>query len=465
MRGGEKMAAGSGAILREADRWAKMMEDAEKHIWAHPETGFREWQTQRYLKGLFAELGYEKIVEASDVPGFYVDVETGRPGPKLLIMFELDALLNPQHPEAVEGAVHACGHHAQCAAGVGIAAMLRDPAMTEGLSGSIRLMAVPAEELIELEYREELASQGKIRFFGGKPELMSRGMMDGVDLAFLVHTTVNDETDFRFSRGHNGCVTKTITYTGRAAHAGGSPHRGINALYAAHVGIAAVNALRETFVDEDHIRVHPIITQGGESVNIIPDRAVISTYVRGATDAAIRSVNRSITRAFAAGAVALGAEMHISERYGYSPLVNDRRLNSAVADAVIDLFGEDAVDCGDSWSRGSTDVGMLCEVMPTIQFTASGACGTAHGADYRIADVRRACVNSAAAQVAAAIRLLSNDAAIARSIVSSFVPKYKSQKDYLSSIDAMTFSGKVVSIGEDGSVSVDLPLEVCGDGQ
>jgi len=61
-----------------------------------------------------------------------------------------------------------------------------------------------------------------------------------------------------------------VRYIGKAAHAGGMPHRGINALYAANIALSAINAIRETFRDEDTIRVHPIITRGGSQVNVIP---------------------------------------------------------------------------------------------------------------------------------------------------------------------------------------------------
>src|SRR2546425_12099464 len=80
---------------------------------------------------------------------------------------------------------------------------------------------------------------------------------------------------------NNGCIVKTVRYIGRASHAGGAPHMGVNALYAAQIGLAAINAIRETFKDEDSIRVHPIITHGGSPANVIPADVRSETYVRG----------------------------------------------------------------------------------------------------------------------------------------------------------------------------------------
>ena len=90
---------------------------AEQYIWAHPETGYREWNTSAYLEQIFENAGYT-LTKAGNSPGFYTDIDTGRPGPKLLILCELDALYVPNHFAAVDGCAHACGHHAQCAATV-----------------------------------------------------------------------------------------------------------------------------------------------------------------------------------------------------------------------------------------------------------------------------------------------------------------------------------------------------------
>lgn len=72
--------------------------EVERRLWAHPETGYREWNTHRYLAGIFENAGYT-LQCAGDIPGFYTDLDTGLPGPKVLIMGEMDALLVPGHPE------------------------------------------------------------------------------------------------------------------------------------------------------------------------------------------------------------------------------------------------------------------------------------------------------------------------------------------------------------------------------
>ena len=113
-----------------------MILSAERHIWKNPESGYREWKTHAYMKNKFLGLGY-CVNEAGNIPGFYTDIDTGRPGPKLAIFAEMDSLIVPTHPESdpETGAVHACGHHCQCAAMLGIAAALKMPDVLKDLSG------------------------------------------------------------------------------------------------------------------------------------------------------------------------------------------------------------------------------------------------------------------------------------------------------------------------------------------
>ena len=93
------------------ERHRETILEVERYLWKHPETGYKEWNTQNYLAQILEQAGYT-LRYAGDIPGFYTDLDTGRPGPKILILGEMDALLAPEHPESVDGCIHACGHHA-----------------------------------------------------------------------------------------------------------------------------------------------------------------------------------------------------------------------------------------------------------------------------------------------------------------------------------------------------------------
>ncbi len=428
--------------------------DAERCIWNNPEPGYREWKTHAYLKKQYEALGYT-LVEAGNIPGFYTDVDTGRPGPKLVIFGEMDSLIVPSHPECDKetGAVHACGHNCQSAALLGVAAALKAPGALDGLSGSIRLAAVPAEELIELEYRKSLRDQGVIKYFGGKVEFLYRGYLDGCDLAMMVHTGASHGNTHVFTTaGSNGCVVKQYRFTGKASHAA-APGRGINALYAAEAALGAANALRETFSDSKHIRFHPIITNGGASVNAIPDLVEIEAYVRGSEMKAIAEVNEKINRAFACSAAAMGCGLRINDMPGYAPRINDQNMAKAYKEIGTLLFGEEGVKVTDDWVTGCSDMGDISTVMPAIHPSIGGAVGHSHGDDYYVTDPYLACVQSAKLQAGVAALLLKDSAKAAKKVIAEAKVTYPDHKSYFEAIDALNFEKDAV-VYKDGEILI-----------
>lgn len=424
---------------------------AHDYIWANPETGYREVKTSSYLEEQFRALGYE-LQKPEGITGFCTVIDTGREGPEVLVLGELDSIICPAHPQAdpKTGAAHSCGHHAQCAALLGVAAALTDPDVLASLCGRIRLCAVPAEELLEIEFRRELKAAGKIRYMGGKSEFLARGLFDGVDMAFMVHTSSTYATNL----GSVGCIAKNVTYKGRAAHAGGAPWNGHNALYAANCGLNAINALRETFRDSDKIRVHPIITHGGDMVNAIPETVRMESYVRGLSYDAIVESNRKVNQALVGAALSLGTNVEIVDIPGYAPLVNDPGMLALAKEAADAIIPEEEFFVNEAYSSGSTDMGDLSCIMPVVHPYAGGSSGTGHGNDYAVADPDRACVKSAKWQVMMLHLLLGNGAARAKEILERFEPMFPSAADFLAFQDSLNDSGDRIAYGEDGRAEV-----------
>lgn len=433
-------------------KYRDLILSAERFIWANPETGYKEYKTTEYLAEKFRELGYE-LVMADKITGFYTVIDTGRQGPEVLILGELDSIICPGHKDAdsVTGAVHSCGHNAQCAALLGVAAALTDEAVLSELCGRIRLCAVPAEELLEIEYRQGLRERGVIKYLGGKSEFLHRGYFDGVDLAFMVHAT--PAKAFTVRRGSVGCLAKKVIYKGKAAHAGGAPWNGRNALYAANCGLNAINAIRETFSEQDCIRVHPIITHGGDMVNAIPACVELESYVRGKTYEAIVNANKKVNRALIGAAVSLGVNIEIIDMPGYSPLRNDDNMMLLSRDAANMLMPDREFNLESTVSTGSTDMGDLSCIMPVVHPYAPGASGTSHGSDYSISDPETACVLSAQWQLVMLKLLLSNNAERAKKILSDFVPQFASAREFLDYQDSLNDSGDRIDYSDDGGIS------------
>lgn len=425
---------------------------AERQMWNNPEPGFKEWKTHAFLKQQFEELGYQ-VTEAGNIPGMYVEADSGRPGPKLAIFGEMDSLVIPTHPECdpETGAVHACGHHAQCAALLGIAAALKTPGAMDGLSGSVRLIAVPAEEGIELEFRQSLREQGIIRYLGGKLEFMSRGILDDVDLATMVHTAGGK--GINCIGGSNGCIVKTATFLGKSSHAA-SASNGINALYAANLAMQAANSLRETFKESETIRFHPIITNGGTVVNAIPDTVSVESYLRGGTMEAIDRENKKVNRAFAGAAAAMGCNLVLKDLHGYAPQYFSPVFKQAAKDVALTMFPPENVNFTENRGVGCTDMGDVSCIMPIVQTSICGAEGAGHGITYRIKDPYNACVLSAKYQVRLLVHLLCEDAAVARQIVAEEPERYMTVAEYLAKVDQTEFDDQTITYNEDGTVAL-----------
>lgn len=435
------------------EKHKKLILDTERYIWNNPETGYKEYKTSAYMEREFEKLGYE-LVKAGDIPGFYTVLDTGKKGPEILIFGELDSVICPAHPESDKqtGAVHSCGHNAQCAALIGIAAALKEEGALDGLCGRIRLCAVPAEELLEIDFRRDLCNKGIIKYMGGKTEFLRRGYFDSVDMAFMVHA----DNEFKVMDGWVGFLAKSVIYKGKAAHAGVSPWDGNNAVYAATCGLNAVNAIRETFCEKDIVRVHPIITNGGDMVNAIPEKATLESYIRGASFDAIVDTNKKVNRALCGAALSLGTNIEIIDFPGYAPLKNDYNLNQVAIKAIKEVLPHRKLNVINKVSSGSTDLGDLSGLIPVTHPFAAGISGNMHGSDFYITDPQQACVESALLQLTMLKMLLSDNAKKAYEIIDNFKPDFASKEEYLDFIDSLCCSGDRITYNADGTADVKL---------
>ena len=427
--------------------------EAERYIWEHPEVGFREWNTHRYMKGHFKALGYT-VHEAGDIPGFYADIDTGRKGPCLGIFAEMDALLIPDHPQCYKetGEVHACAHHCQCAAMIGLATALKADGALDKLCGKIRLFVVPAEEGIELGYRLELIKEGKIGYIGGKQEFMRRGFLCGVNIGMMVHT---GSKGLFCEVGGNGFVCKKHTFIGKASH-GAAPAGGINALYAATNAFSASNAVREQFSGDNKFRFHPIITKGGEAVNVIPAEVVVESFVRGGSMKQILSANEKINRAFAGSAVAMGCRLVVEDQIGAAPRIEDKNLRLAFKEVGKMLFDESEINIERPWSAGCTDMGDISSVMPSVIAYVGCSSIPGHTNRFVVEDAYTACVTNAKLQAGWVHYLLKDGAAYAKKVIAEADVPYDSIDAYLKEAKSISFKGDAVFYGEDKTITVKI---------
>jgi len=317
------------AIAADADRLIALSE----LLHAHPETAWEEHRSARWVAESLDEAGF------TVTPG-YLGLETAflatyGSGPfRLGLCAEYDAL---------PGLGHACGHNLISAIAVGAARALAPLADAVGLT--IEVYGTPAEE-----------------GGGGKIELLERGAFAGLDLAMMAHPAPVDVAEaepFAVSHSH-------ITYQGKAAHAAAYPEQGINAADAFTIAQVAIGLLRQQLPPT--VRVHGVMTNGGEAPNAIPARTEGRWYVRAESLAQLAETEEKVWRCFQAGSIATGAGLEVAPES--KPYAEFRTFEPALR-----AYIHNAEDLGRTFdpgtparrmNRASTDMGNVSQVVPAI---------------------------------------------------------------------------------------------------
>ena len=407
-------------------------------IFAEPELGFKEQKTSAKVKAAFEKLGLS-YTDGWGITGVKARVKGSKNKKTVALLGELDAIVCRDHPNSdpVTGAAHCCGHNVQIANLLAVAMAFKDADIMKYLDGDVVFFAVPAEEYVEIDYRNQLREQGKLRYLGGKAEIIAEGGFDDVDMALQMHVHPTDNPNGLFEVGGtcNGFIGKLIEYRGRAAHAAGAPDKGINALNAAMMGVMGVNAIRETFRDEDCVRFHPIINTGGDLVNVIPDFVKMESYVRASRLDALTHYNSAINRALKAGADAIGAQCEIKDLPGYLPLKPDQNFRDVLRANAQTIFGAENVEEG-AHNAGSTDMGDVSHLIPVVHPWVGCAKGILHGANFTLDNKDAAFKKTAKVLAMTIIDLLADDAQEARRICDNFKPVLTRQTycEYMDSI-------------------------------
>jgi amidohydrolase len=304
-----------------------------ERLHAHPETAWEEHKSSRWVAETLADAGFE-------VEPAYLGLETAfratlGSGPfRLGICAEYDAL---------PGLGHACGHNLISAISVGAARALAPLVDDAGLT--IEVYGTPAEE-----------------GGGGKIELLDRGAFHGVNLAMMAHPAPVDVAEARpFAVSHSH-----VTYRGKAAHAAAYPEHGVNAADAFTVAQVSIGLLRQQLPAS--VRVHGVMTRGGEAPNAIPERTEGRWYVRAESLGELADVEPRVRRCFEAGALATGCELEIvPESQAYAEFRAD--------DAALAAYRRNAERLGRTFATGSdaarmnrasTDMGNVSQVVPAI---------------------------------------------------------------------------------------------------
>ena len=405
-------------FLKQDERQAVM--DLATVLNGCPELGFKERKSSDAVRRAWQSIGLD-VKGPYAITGLRAEIKGGHPGPNVALLCELDAVANSK------GVMHACGHFIQSAQV--FAAAIDLLGRREDLSGNVVLIACPAEEFLEIEERARLRKEGRIGHLAGQLELIRLGVFDDIDMAMMLHAHPDTPEYKLFLGGTNlGFTAKDIAFTGRAAH-GSEPWNGRNALQAATLFLSGINANRETFRDSDRIRIHPIVTKGGDVVNSVPDDVRIETYVRGASAEAIRYGCSIVDRCAKAAAMMMDTAAAVRTIPGYLPLRQDPLMTEEMASVASAILPAGAIGYGVD-SVGSSDVGDLSCLMPVIQPTMGGFIGSLHSPGFHPVDVLSSCLLGGQLLSSLAYALLSDDGAKARRIIKESRP-LMTRQEYL----------------------------------
>ena len=328
------MTALKDAIAAAIDRLGDDLEKLSHRIHDNPELCYQEVKAAGWLGDFLAGQGFKVERGVAGVEtAFRATIETGE-GPTIAIMCEYDAL---------PSIGHACGHNAIATAGAGAGAGLA--AVRDKLpKGRIHVIGTPAEE-----------------GGGGKVKLIQAGVFRDVDAAMMVH-------GFDQWVGHMdllGIVRVGFEFTGKAAHASADPWEGVNALDAAIQTYNNVSMLRQQVRPD--ARIHGIITNGGAAPNIIPEFASAMFYVRSKNLDYMWELQKKVIACAEGAAKSTGCTVKVIAHNDtvYEPMKRNETLLGAYRANITSLGVVEAPPLVDR--LGSSDVGNVSQVIPTIQ--------------------------------------------------------------------------------------------------
>ena len=302
-------------------------------IHASPETAWQEFESSATLAKTLSDHGFDVVEQVAGLPtAFRAEFGTG----------DLTVALCAEY-DALPGLGHACGHNIIASSSVGAAIALA--AVANELNLKVVVLGTPAEE-----------------GGGGKIVMLERGAFDGIDVAALVHP---GPVDVAFAEPF-AVRHIAVKFSGKAAHAAAYPEQGVNAADAFTIAQVAIGLLRQQLPST--VRVHGVMTRGGEAPNAIPEVTEGRWYVRATSTKLMEETFLRIAKCFEAGAIATGCTLEIhDESEPYSEFTNHPNLNDIYksnAQSIGRVF--DDTDPRIKMNRASTDLGNISKVIASI---------------------------------------------------------------------------------------------------
>src|SRR5699024_2796711 len=303
-----------------------------KELYKNPELGDEEFESVKLLVDYLRSHQFEVETGIVDRPtAFRAEFKGDKPGPTIAYLAEYDAL---------PGIGHGCGHNLiatmSTGAGIVLSKMIRE------IGGKVIVLGTPAEETN-----------------GAKVPMSEKGIFNDVDVAMMVHP-LGKSTESGATLAMDAIQ---FEFTGKSSHAAAATEKGINSLDGVIQLFNGINALRE-HVPSD-VRMHGIISEGGEAANIVPERAVAQFYFRAEKRETLDNVVEKVKNIAKGASLTTGATVDISNyELSYDNMLTNQVLSDAFTKNLKEISPRPVHPA--EKATGSADMGNVSQVVPSI---------------------------------------------------------------------------------------------------
>ncbi|MEN9562643.1 MAG: hypothetical protein RIR73_887 [Chloroflexota bacterium] len=343
-------------FLKKAEELFPYTQAMRRDFHKHPELGFNEIRTGGIVAKELEALGIEvtKGVGKTGVVGY---LEGSKPGPTILLRFDMDALpiseeTGAEYSSENPGVMHACGHDGHTAIGLTVAKILNEH--KHELKGNIKFCFQPSEEGTN---GEEI---------GGALMMMRDGVLEGpkVEKTLSLHLW-NDKPLGWVHVGEGpvmaGADLFSIKLTGKGGH-GAAPDTTIDPIVCAAQVVTAIQSIVARNVEPLKPAVISVTTiHSGTAFNIIPQTAELGGTIRTFDPSVRKLVHARLEQVVRSTAAAMGCEVELMIKQVTAPVINNEEVAIRVFESAQALFPQTKIENDPYLTMGAEDMGYMQE--------------------------------------------------------------------------------------------------------
>ncbi|MGH2550998.1 MAG: M20 metallopeptidase family protein [Thermomicrobiales bacterium] len=326
------------ALMRDVDEIMPGVVADRRHLHQHPELGFQEFETAKFIAERLRSLGLDDVQTEVGRTGVVGILRGGKPGKVVALRADMDALPvdeenDVEYKSLNNGKMHACGHDAHVSMMLGAARVLASK--REEIPGTIKFIFQPAEEGL-----------------GGALAMMADGVLENPrpDAIFGLHIWQEAPSGVVQIRDTVAMVAGDgfkIEITGKGGH-GATPHTAIDPIAIGSEIVAALQTIMSRNIDPILAGVVTIGSfHAGNAANVIPSTAELTGTIRTVTIEEREEIHRRVEQIARGVARAMRADIEFTLKFGVSATVNDPAMAAIAREAAIELVGPDRVEAGE----------------------------------------------------------------------------------------------------------------------